>query len=86
MIYVQVVADLMEPLIISCGARRTEIFLASVDEIVKWMYKSNTDPNVVKLVEDYLQQCGDFSMHMVASPFLPQKHHLLVEYHDKLRW
>ena len=31
---------------------RTEIFLASVDKIVKWMYKSNTDPNVVKLVED----------------------------------
>ena len=47
------------------------------------MQKNNTDPEIVMLVEDYLQLRGESTMQVFVNPFLPRKYHLLVKYHDK---
>ena len=37
---------------------RKEMFLSSVDDIVRWMESSETDPEVTELVEVYLRAQG----------------------------
>ena len=41
--------------IVKCQDKgRTELFHATVNEMVKWMHSSDTDPEIVTLVEDYM--------------------------------
>ena len=71
--------------IVTCQDKgRTELFHATVDEMVKWMHSNDTDPEIVTLAKDYLRRRGASTVQLIASPFLPSKYHLLVKYHEKL--
>ena len=65
---------------------RTELYQQSVDELVEWLQKHHTDPNILDLIEIYLRRRGTATMTSLAGPLLPQKYRLLCKYQDKLGW
>ena len=59
-----------------CGG---EVFHASVDEIVDWMERNETDPLIALMFERYLRARGDKTLADVASDDLPLDHKVYVE-------
>ena len=58
-----------------------------MDDVVKWMKKTCTDPVISGLIESYLRNREDtVSMRTGARPFIASKHSLLIKYHDELVW
>ena len=65
---------------------RIQVFKESVDELVAWMRKNQTDPLLATLIQNYLRAHGGSSMFSVAPDFLPPLYRLLVKHHDRLGW
>ena len=58
---------------------RTELYQQSVDDLVEWLQKHHTDPNILDLIEMYLRRRGTATMTSLAGPLLPQKYPLLCK-------
>merc|ERR1712086_764503 len=65
---------------------RLQVFKESVDELVAWMRKNQTDPILAALIQNYLRAHGGSSMLSVAPDHLPPLYRLLVKHHTRLGW
>ena len=56
-----------------------EVFHASVDEIMDWMQRTETDPLIALMFERYLRARGEKTLADVTSGDLPLDHKVYVE-------
>ena len=63
---------------------RSYIYGSSVDEVVAWMRKKDTDPVLICLIERYLRARGAKSMSDIAPPSLHYRYLLFIKYQDIL--
>lgn len=67
-------------------SHRTHHFHKSVDDLESWLEDNSTDPILVELICQYLNERGSSSMVSIVHESWPRKYMLLAKYHDKLGW